>query len=65
MLNVNKTAFEELESALRKCAADVRNESGLKVVTRKFDDEQLMNAASIALMVLIGTWVKPENVQFL
>jgi len=65
MLNVDKAKFEALELALMDCVSGLRDDHGLRVVAPKFDHEQLMNAASIALMVLAGTWVKPENVQFL
>ena len=67
MMEVKKEKFAVLEKAIRDCLDDVTNVNGLKIAVPPhcFERNEIEHAAAMALMSLIGDWVRPQGLIFM
>ncbi len=65
MLQVDPKAFEDVQTALLGCVITVTDLGGLRIVPPSMTEEDFRCAATLALMTLLRTWVKPTNVKIL
>ena len=64
MREIPKPEFEALKKTLLDALAANTNVSGLRIIPPNVSEDDLDNAACIALMSLSKDWVRPNGVQF-